>query len=165
MYATLTQLCTQYGYREVSQLLSDEDAPLTEQMLRDALANADVTSYTPDEQAVIAVGMNRGNDALIRQSNFMDSKIATRYQLPLSDSAVAAAPLEECCLALTRAYLCDDSDNSSPIIEGGRTRWIKWLTGLARDETVIPGAAKVAAGGTQNGYHTAKPKGLDLSNY
>lgn len=164
-YATLQNLCSQFGYREISQLLCDESDLLTEEMLFEAVAGDDLSSYTVDEQAAIAAALNRANDGLTRQSLFMDSKIGARYQLPLSASAIAAAPLEECCLALTRAYLADDSDNSAEIIEAGRKRWITWLSDLAKDMSFIPNAAKVTTGGAQSKHLTATPAGLDLSEY
>ena len=164
-YATLQKLCSHYGYRELSQLLCDENDLLTQDMLLEAVAGDDLTQYNADEQVAIANALNRANDALPRQSIFMDSKIGVRYQLPLSASAITSGPLEECCLALTRAYLADDSDNSAEIIENARKRWIKWLEDLAKDMSFIPNALKVSVGGTENKYLTAKPSGLDLSNY
>lgn len=165
-YATLANLASQYGFREISQLLSDESDLLSEAMLIDAVAGNDLTAYTAAEQSAIADALSRANDALTRQSIFMDSKIGVRYQLPLTTVAIAAAPLEECCLALTRAYLSDDSDNTSQMIEGARTRWIKWLTDLAKDRSFIPNADKVTVGGSENAYLTKQPTGgLDLANY
>ncbi|TNC80708.1 MAG: hypothetical protein C9356_12470 [Oleiphilus sp.] len=166
MYATLQNLCTQYGYREISQLLCDEDSLLTEDMLRTAIAGGDLTVYTAEEQEDIAAAVNRGNDALTRQSALMDSRIASAYNLPLPATAIAASPLEECCLALTRAYLCDDSDNTSQVIEGSRTRWIKWLVDLASGQTVIPGGDRIGDGGIDKQFHsTAVSDRTDLSNY
>lgn len=165
-YATLEQLCKQYGYREISQLLCDEGDLLTQDMLLEAVAGDDLSQYTAEEQEAIASAINRANDAITRQSILMDSKIGVRYQLPLLPSAIAAAPLEECCLALSRAYLSDDSDNQAEVIEVGRTRWTKWLNDLSKDLSVIPNAIKITVGGSENRALSAKPtSGLNLENY
>ena len=166
MYATLQQLCNQYGYREIAELLCDEEGLLTQDMLIEAVAGDDLSLYTSAEQAAITAAVERANDAITRQGAYMNSKIGARYQLPLPAGAIADSPLEECCLALTRAYLADDADNSSQMIDGARTRWIKWLTDLAKDQTVIPGATRLGTGGTDNTYRTAKPaSAVNFENY
>jgi phage gp36-like protein len=135
-------------------------------MLVDYLAGDDLLLYTADEQGAIAAAVERAEDALERQSAFMDSLIGARYQLPLPLDAVAASPLRECCLALSRAYLADDADNMSQTIENARQRWIKWLNDLARDNAIIPNAPRVSVGASEDGYHTAAiPARTDLSSY
>lgn len=165
-YATLAELCRQYGYREISQLLGDESDLLTEDMLLEAVAGDDLSQYSNSEQVAIEAAVERAEDALEQQSNFMDSLIGVRYQLPLPVEAVAISPLRECCLALSRAYLADDADNLSETIDAARQRWTKWLNDLARDNAIIQNAPRVSAGASDSGFLTSPiPARTDLSSY
>lgn len=165
-YANLAELCRQYGYREISQLLADESDQLTEDMLLEAVAGDDLSLYTNSEQVAIEAAVERAEDALERQSAYMDSLIGVRYQLPLPVEAVQISPLRECCLALSRAYLADDADNESETIDASRQRWVKWLNDLARDNAIIQNAPRVSAGASSGGYLTTPiPARTDLSAY
>jgi phage gp36-like protein len=140
-YATAQQLAQQYGVEEISQLVSDEESLVSEQMLSDALAGNSLTGYTTDEQAAIARAMNRINQVLAMQSNFMDSRLALRYALPLpfTTDQVNASPLLECCLALSRAALSDDDENMTTLVEKERDYWRDWLSDIAKAKAIIPG--------------------------
>lgn len=164
MYATLSDLCQRFGHREIAELLCDEEALVTEELLRDAEAENDLGGYSANEQLAIVYAMARANVILDGQSDVMDSYIAARYQLPINDTAASA--LKEPCMALARFALADDSDNIDERIKLERDRWLKWLNQLKDDRVVLVGALKISEGGNVRGHHTAKIKsGVDFANY
>jgi phage gp36-like protein len=159
-YATLQQLASAYGSIELTQKLNDELPLLTEQMLNDYCGDALPGEYTEDELAIIASAAERVDAVLSRQSQFMDSFIAKRYTLPLSDTVIANSPLNECCLVLSRAAMSDDANNLSEVMANERDYWRAWLKQVAKGDVVLVGAdsAQTATGEVQRNYKTAAIK-------
>jgi len=170
MYATVENICTNYGYREISELLWDEENDITEILLRDAVAENDLSAYTQQEQNSIALAIARVNIMLQQQSNKIDTYVGSAYVLPLTIEVVDATPLQECCAALTRAVLSDDGDNLAKHILDERKHWLEWLKNLAKRDIVLPGAQRVPIDETGTGYDnrrlTKTPSScIDFSNY
>ena len=162
-YTTLQSLVDTYGIAEVAALLCDEDRLVTEDLLRDKLA-ADVGTYSAPEQEAIAAAVVRAENALARQSIFIDSKIAARYTLPLTDAA--STPVVECCLALTRAALADDGDNITKTIKEERAHWRSWLKQVVDGSALLPGEVAGNQSGVVSQRQTgAMCSGLDWDSY
>lgn len=165
-YATLQQLCEAYGFGDIAELLCDENALITEALLRDAVAEQDLASYSSEEQTAVLDALIRANQILNRQSVFIDSKLANNYHLPLPDSARDNTPVVECCLALARAALADDGDNLSETLTAERKHWRNWLNDLAAGRAVLPGVARIASGGARQQRKTAAvSSSVDWSAY
>ncbi len=163
MYATVAQLVERFGLNELAELLCDEEQLVTDALLQ-AHLDGDVSGYSAEEQSAIAAAIQRAENALSKQSVYIDSKIASRYSLPLNDPA--ALPVGECCLALTRAALTDDGTNISTKIKEERKHWRDWLDQLAKCDAVLPGENAVGTGGAVNGRHVGcMQSGIDWGTY
>lgn len=138
-YATAQQLVDQYGLDEISQLLSDEEYIISATLLAEELAGVPIED--DDEAAAVERAFRRLGQVFKAQSSFIDSKIGQRYSLPLpmTEEAINATPILECCLALSRASLCDDDDNMTDDIKADRKFWRDWLDQIANGKAIIPG--------------------------
>lgn len=162
-YATLAQLVERYGLQELADLLCDEQQLVTDELLK-AHLDEDVTDWSDDEQAVIAIAALRAANALAQQTALIDSKISTRYLLPLTSPA--SLPVVECCLALTRAALADDGDNLSTTIKEERKHWRTWLDQVASGDAVLPGETAIGTGGAAHRRHTGTMQsGINWESY
>lgn len=152
-YATTGQFVDAYGLRELADLLRDEEALVSEDLLRDALAG-DVTAWSQAEQDAVARALARATTAFARQSNFIDSHLMARYALPLLSPETT--PVVECCLALTRAALAEDGDNISTTVKEERKHWRDWLKQVASGEAFLPGETAVGEGGADLKRHAGR---------
>jgi phage gp36-like protein len=165
-YATFEQLTEAYGWTEISQLLEDEEGLVTEALLKDVFFEADLGGYSAEEIAAATVALLRATNALLKQSHYIDSKLAAKYSLPLPAGAEDTTPLKECCLALTRPALADDGDNISTTMKEERKHWREWLNDIANGNAFLPGIAHTAEGGNVNRRITSKPcSSVDLDRY
>jgi phage gp36-like protein len=118
--------------------------------------------------ATISNAVSRVEEALTQQSIFMDGFFAKRYSLPLTAPVIAATPVGECCLILTRSAISDDSNNNTEDAKAERDYWRKWLDQVSRGNAVLVGAnvATVNTGEIERNYKTAVPSSsVDWSNY
>lgn len=165
-YATAQELVEAYGLGEVADLLADENGHITPALLSDALAELPLDGYTNEEQDAVEAALNRLQRVLERQSQYIDSKLAQRYELPLPAEAQQSTPVAECCLALTRAALADDGDNLSTTMKDERKHWREWLDEIANGKAALPGVDAIATGGTPNRRLTAAaPSAIDWNSY
>lgn len=135
-YATPAQVIAEYGLREITQLLTDEQALLTEQLLQDALTVAAGGAWTgtptADERAAATAAAARFMRKIETQSNFMDGFLRSAVTLPLSPADANMGTLNECCMALVRCGLSDDPDNATERMDECCDRWRTWLRDVAR---------------------------------
>ncbi len=165
-YALFEQLTEAYGWTEVSQLLEDEEGLVSEALLKDVFLEADLSAYAAENIAAANTALLRANNALLKQSHYIDSKVAAKYSLPLPAAAEDTTPLKECCLALTRAALADDGDNLSTTMKEERKHWREWLNDIAIGKAFLPGVAYTSEGGSINRRITSKPcSSVDLNRY
>lgn len=153
-YATPEQFIQSYGLEETVQLLADEEKLLTVQLLKDALAGSWTGSPTQDEQDAALAAVARFNRKLETQSNMMDGYLRPAVMLPLSPQDANAGTLEECCLALVRCALSDDSDNMTEQMAGCCKDWRAWLRDIANGKVKLAGAGGEVvpqSGGTRTG--------------
>lgn len=165
-YATIEQLTEKFGWTEISQLLADEEGLVTEALLKDIVAQADLGEYSQDQVNAGNAALLRVERALDKESHYMDSKLVAAYSLPLPASAQESAPLEDCCLALTRAALADDGDNVSTTMKEERKHWREWLNDIASGKAFLPGVSRTSDSGSVNQRLTGKPcSSVDWSKY
>jgi len=126
-YATPQRFIQEYGLDETTQLLADEQQLLTSQLLSDALAGSWTGTPSVAEQAAANAAVARITRKLATISNFMDGYLRVAVTLPLSANDANAGTLEECCVALAREGLSDDSDNITERMEKVADRWRTWL--------------------------------------
>lgn len=130
-YATASQFLSKFGLAETSALLADEQRLLTEQLLQDAIAVAANGYWTGDpteaEQAAAAAALARLERQLVTVSNVMDGYLRSAVMLPLAPADANAGTLEECCLALARCELADDTDNATERMDDKCKVWRAWL--------------------------------------
>lgn len=143
-YATPQRFIQEYGLEETTQLLADEQRLLTSQLLSDALAGAWTGTPSAEEQAAANAAKDRITRKLTTVSNFMDGYLRSAVTLPLSAGDANAGTLEECCVAIAREGLADDSDNVTERIETVADRWRAWLKDVQSGRVAL-----VATGGEQ----------------
>lgn len=157
-YATPAQYFQSFGLSEAVQLLADEERLLTATLLQDALAVLDGGAWTgtpsAEEQAAGTAAATRLVDQLTISANFMDGYLRSAVTLPLPEGNANAGSLRECCLALTRCALADDSDNATERMDKCCDTWRKWLVDVAaRRVTLVDdsGNAPPQSGGVRTG--------------
>lgn len=154
-YATPTQYLARYGADEATQLLADEESLLTKQLLLDAIAVAAGGTWTGtptvDERAAATACLARLQRALDNASNLMNGHISSVYALPLAVTPDSAGTLEECCLALARVSLADDSENATERMDHAADNWRDWLRQVAARKVQLI----LANGGGQEASNSA----------
>ncbi|HEX7866542.1 MAG TPA: phage protein Gp36 family protein [Variovorax sp.] len=153
-YATPARFIESFGLDETVQYLSDEQQLLTGQLLLDALAGSWSGSPSDDEKAAALAAAARFKRKLDTQSNFMDGYLRPAVVLPLSPEDANAGTLEECCLALTRCALADDTDNATERMDDCCKGWRTWLRDVSTGKAKLAGAdgqAIAPSGGARTG--------------
>lgn len=160
-YATPQRFIQEYGLDETTQLLADEQQLLTSQLLVDALAGAFTGSPSVAEQAAA----NAAKDRLVRKlttvSNFMDGYLRSAVTLPMATNDANAGTLEDCCVALARCGLADDSDNATERMDKVGDQWRSWLkdvqsgrvTLISTTGEEVPSRGKVKTGRASSGFN------------
>lgn len=165
-YATPHQYIARYGKAEAVQLLSDEDRLLTDALLEQALQRYDGgvwtdTTVSTDQQQAATRALDRLTRQLGTASRFMDGYLRSAVTLPIAAGDANASTLEDCCLALTRCGLADDSDNATDRIDKCCETWRQWLRDVAagRIKLVTPtgvevptSARRVLSGQVRSGF-------------
>jgi phage gp36-like protein len=164
-YATPQRFIQEYGLDETTQLLADEQQLLTSQLLTDALGVALGGSWTGTPSAAEQAAANAAKDRLSRKlvtmSNFMDGYLRSAVTLPLSVKDTNAGTLEECCVALVREGVADDSDNVTERIVDIADRWRAWLKDVQSGKVTlitstgeeVPSRGKVKTGQASSGFN------------
>lgn len=153
-YATPARFIESFGLDETVQYLLDEQHLLTGQLLQDALAGSWTGSPSDEEKAAALAAVARFNRKLVTQSNFMDGYLRPAVVLPLSPEDANAGTLEECCLALTRCALADDTDNATERMDECCKGWRTWLRDISVGKAKLAGAdgqAVAPSGGARSG--------------
>lgn len=164
-YATASQFTQKFGLDETVQLLADEQNTLTSLLLTDAIAVSLGGAWTgspaqADKDVAIAC-LARLNRQLVVSSNFMDGYLRSAVTLPLAAGDANAGVLEDCCLALVRYGLADDSDNATERMEKAFEQWRSWLKDVqaGRAELVsstgeaVPSKGRVRTGQAASGFN------------
>lgn len=158
-YATPNAFILRYGQDETVQLLADEQQLLTAQLLRDAIAGSWTGTPSADEQAAALAALERLNRQLTVASNFMDGYLRSVVTLPLAADDANAGTLEDCCLALTRCGLADDSDNATERMDKCCDGWRAWLKDVAARRVQLvssDGSAPPSSGGVRSGQAVSR---------
>lgn len=158
-YATPDRFIESYGLEESVQYLSDEQGLLTAQLLKDALAGAWTGAPSDEEKAAALAAVERFKRKLETQSNLMDGYLRPAVVLPLSAEDANAGTLEECCLALTRCALADDTDNATERMDNCCKDWRSWLRDISTGKAKLAGAGGQAiapSGGARSGQAASR---------
>lgn len=147
-YATPAQFIAKFGMDETVQLLADEQQLLTAQLLRDAMAGAWTGSPSQAEQDAAIAALARLTRELKNQSNFIDGYLRSALTLPLAEGDANAGTLEDCCLALARCGLADDSDNATERMTKTCDTWRAWLKDVAAGRAHLAGEGGEAPAAT-----------------
>lgn len=159
-YATPAAFIAKHGLEEAAQLLADEQGLLTATLLTDAISVAANGYWTNDpseaEMAAAQAALARLNRQIATTSNYMDSYLRSAVALPLSADDANAGTLEDCCVALVRCGLADDSDNATERSDKQAEQWRAWLKDVAKGlvQLVGPSGQPVPANaksGTRSG--------------
>lgn len=105
-YATATDLITRFSAKEIAQR-ADRAVPrvVTEALLVDAAAGADLSGYTVPQQAAATAAMAVVQRALDDARDTIDANISSRYTLPITPQPPI---LGRIACDLARRYLYDD---------------------------------------------------------
>jgi len=153
-YATPARFVESFGLDETVQYLADEQHLLNSVLLTDALAGVWTGAPSADERAAATAAVARLLRKLDTQSNFMDGYLRSAVALPLPPETANAGTLEECCLALVRCALADDSDNATERMDKCCADWKTWLKDIAMGRAKLAGVAGMpvaASGGVKTG--------------
>lgn len=157
-YATASEYLQRYGLDEAVGLLADEQRLLTSQLLQDALAVAEGGAWTGSpsaaEQAAAVGALDRLQRQLAASSNFIDGYLRAVAALPLAADDANAGTLADCCLALARVGLADDSDNATERMDKTAETWRAWLKDVAARRVTLVGSSgnsPAASGGVRSG--------------
>lgn len=144
-YATASLFIQKFGLDETTQALADEQNTLTSLLLTDAIAVSLGGAWTgapsQADKDVANACLARMNRQLVVSSNFMDGYLRSAVTLPLAASDANAGVLEDCCLALVRYGLADDSDNATERMEKAFEQWRAWLKDVQAGRAELVGAA------------------------
>lgn len=126
-YATATELLVRFDTDEIAQR-ADRQLPrlVTDDMLRTAAADGDLSGFTDAERDAIARAMEKVGRALDDARHTIDSYLAGRYVLPLSPTPQV---LTRIACELARYYLYDDQ-LTDPVKQRYDAN-IKFLMGVA----------------------------------
>ncbi len=143
-YTTPAAFIAKFGLEEAAQLLADEQNLLTAQLLTDAIAVQGTGYWTgqPCEAEMLAANaaLARLERQIVTTSNMMDGYLRSAVSLPLAPADANAGTLEDCCLALVRCGLADDSDNATERSDECCKQWRTWLKDVARGLVQLVGA-------------------------
>lgn len=159
-YATPQQIIQSYGLKEITQLLTDEQDLLTEQLLLDAIAGAWTGAPSQEEKDAAEAALARLVDKIATVGNFMDGYLRSAVTLPLSSDDANTGTLRECCLALARCALSDDPDNATERMDECCDKWRAWLKDVARGVVqlvnpageTVPGKSRIRTGQAVSRY-------------
>lgn len=157
-YATPALFISKFGLTETTQLLADEENLLTTQLLRDAIAGAWTGTPTVDEQAAATAALARITRQLAVTSNTMDGYLRSALTLPLAAGDANMGALEDCCLALVRCGLADDSDNATERMDECCKTWRAWLKDVATGKTQLVVGGDPMAGTVSGKVHTGQAR-------
>lgn len=130
-YATAQDFQQAFGSTETWQLLQDEEALLTEDMLQQAINGQLPDSDTSPEAEAARAAVARLEDELDNASRLMDGYFRRAATLPLTQEQLDVLPCRKCCTELSRCALMDDTDNSTEHAEKRCDGWRSWLRDIA----------------------------------
>lgn len=169
-YATPQQVIQDYGLKEVTQLLTDEQGLLTEQLLLDAIAVAAGGAWTGMPSQADKDAANAALARFLRKidttGSMMDGYLRNAVTLPLSADDANTGTLNECCMALVRCALSDDPDNATERMDDCCDKWRAWLKDVARGTVqlvnpvgaTVAGKSRIRTGQAVSGYNWAAHK-------
>ena len=143
-YATTQSFLDEFGLTEATQLLSDEQGLLTEVLLQAALAGSFAPGTPAPDQAAANAAKARLEAKLATATSLMDGYLRSVVTLPLPVGHSSAPVLKDCCLALARTMLADDSDNWTERMQTLADRWNTWLRDVSAGRVLL-----VASDGTE----------------
>lgn len=147
MYATPLKLLLAIGAAELARLIVPSHARVTadtEALIDAAARGADLSGYSPEEQAIAAAAMERSQQAIDQVDAWIDDHLRGRYLLPLTvtPSYLPAIAVDAAIYRLTRKP-SEDQVRRQEAAE-------KTLRAISRGELTI-GAAGVAPATTGGG--------------
>lgn len=134
-YATPNHYAQAFGLQELAQQLQDEELLLESANLQAGLAALAAGAVVTDTHAQRA--LDRLQAKLSNISNFMDGYLRNAMALPITGQGQVLGVLQECCLALTREAIADDSDNITEHVTNTADRWRKWLRDIAARKVAL----------------------------
>lgn len=150
-YASASDFLLWYGAREVVAIATPDDfSVITADLMRSTVEQGNRSSFTPLQRASADAALARLQAALNDASRQMDTSIARRYPLPLSDQVIQAGPLPRICGTLARYLLMDDQADAE--VSKRYELAIRWLEDLANGLAILgngpvgPGLPRYAAG-------------------
>lgn len=150
-YTTPTAYIQRFGLTEAVELLADEQQLLTATLLQDVIAGT--WSGTPGaaEQAAATDALARLQRQIEVCSAYIDGYLAAVATLPLPADTAQAGTLAECCLALARADLADDSDNATDRIDEAAKTWRAWLRDVSAGKVQVVASSGSTGDGSTGG--------------
>lgn len=158
-YATPARFIESFGLEETARFLADEQGLLTAQLLTEAMSGVWLSDPSTIEKDAAIAALARLQRKLDTQSNLMDGYLRSAIVLPLAPADANAGTLEECCLALTRCVLADDSDNATDRMDDCCKTWRAWLRDVSTGKAKLVGAdsqALAPSGGARTGQAASR---------
>ena len=163
-YATPQQVIQAYGLKEVTQLLTDEQDLLTEQLLTDAIAGVWTGAPSQAEKDAATAAIARFMRKIDTVGSTMDGYLRNAVTLPLSTDDANTGTLNECCMALVRCGLSDDPDNATERMDNCCDTWRSWLKDVSKGIVQlvnpvgvdVPGKSRIRTGQADSRYNWSR---------
>ena len=148
-YATASDLLLWFGARELTEVaVPDDRDPITAALLRLSIEGGLRDNFSSQEITTADLTVARIQAALEEGGRWLDSYLAHRYPLPLSESVVAASPLPRSCCVLALALLYDD--RLPEAVSRRQNEVLAWLQALAAGQVdlfhAVTATGQVASG-------------------
>ncbi|MBF0193484.1 MAG: DUF1320 family protein [Magnetococcales bacterium] len=148
-YATPQNLLRWYGAKELAEIATPDDlVAVPAQLMRLTIDGGNRDAFSQEEMLSADKGLERITAALSEATLLIESYISRRYELPITDTDVAASPLPRSCGTMAQRLLYDDAVPQE--VEKRYEQALGWLRDLANNradlclKTTSPG--QVGAG-------------------
>lgn len=156
MYANPKNVLTLFGATEIAKLSTPRQYPVVSvDLLELTVASGDRSEYSELEIIAADAALVVINDALLYSEQEMNSYLAVRYLLPLSEAVIGANPLRGRCCDITRYRLA--KAHPSDEITRRYSDAIAWLRELSK------GTAELISPDEKT--ETVSPQNILQSNY
>lgn len=137
-YATASDLLLWFGAKELAEVaVPDDRDPITADLLRLTIEGGQRDHFPSDAIETADLTQARMQAVLDEGGRVLDSYLARRYSLPLSELLVAATPLPRACCVLALTLLYDDLLPEA--VEQRQHRILVWLQALASGKVELAG--------------------------
>lgn len=164
-YAAPSDLLAWFGSAELGDVGSPDEASrvVSPVLMRLTIEGGDRSNYSPSDVAHADAALVVIQTAIDDAGRQMDTYLARRYNLPLTDEVVAASPLPRICGDIARHMLMRKHPSDEVIAR--REAADRWLRDLATGRADLPVEPETGAGATVGSPIFTAPTRIDLTGF